>query len=71
VFDNLFAPTIVTISTIQIFCLEYTYYRLGKNRPASGNLVRVSRSALSFHIIAVIPNMTAPITAVFAFQFAG
>lgn len=49
----------------------YTYYRLGKNRPSSGNLVLVSRSALSFHINPVRPMMTAPITAVFAFQFDG
>lgn len=50
---------------------EYTYYRLGKNRPSSGNFVRYSRSALSFHIRPVSPTMTAPMTAVFAFQFAG
>jgi hypothetical protein len=62
-----------TISTIlnSKSYLRNTYYRLGKNRPSSGILVLTSRSALSLHIIAVIPKMTTPITAVFAFQFAG
>lgn len=47
------------------------YFRLGKNLSGSGNLVRTSLSALTLHAIAVMPMMTAPITAVFAFQFAG
>lgn len=48
-----------------------TYYRLGKNRPGSGYLVRSSNWALTDQTRAVIPKMTAPNTAVFAFQFAG
>ena len=48
-----------------------THYRLGKNRPSSGNLVRSSRSALMLHAIAVMPMMTPAIIAVLAFQFAG
>lgn len=48
-----------------------THYRLGKNLPFSGNLSRYSLSALTFHIIAVMPSTTAPMIAVFAFQFEG
>lgn len=48
-----------------------TYHRLGKNCPFAGNLCRNSLSALRLHAYAVIPNITAPTTAVFDFQFAG
>jgi hypothetical protein len=54
-----------------IFKWYRSYYRLGKNRPSSGNFVRVSLSALNFHIIAVTPKMTTPKIAVFPFQFEG
>lgn len=50
---------------------ESSYYRLGKKRPSSGNFVRVSLSALSFHINPVSPTITIPNTAVFPFQFEG
>lgn len=50
---------------------EITHYRLGKNLPSSGNLVRTSLSALNFHISPVRPTTTNPKTAVFPFQFEG
>ena len=56
---------------LNLFLLGSTYCRLGKKRPSSGNLVLTSRSALTFHIKAVMPKMTTPKIAVFAFQFAG
>ena len=63
---------LVVSNMSRIICGEgKAYYRLGKNRPGSGNFVRTSLSALTLHAMAVIPTMTAPIIAVFAFQFAG
>lgn len=48
-----------------------TYYLLGKNRPSFGKAVLNSLSALNFHALAVIPNITATMIAVFAFQLLG
>ena len=72
VLDNLLTPASKNQHHIVISPFSTgTYYRLGKNLPSSGNFVRTSLSALSFHIIAVSPTITTPNTAVFAFQFEG
>lgn len=74
VLDDLFAPTTKDIDVSPHPPDKHprrTYYRDGKKRPSSGNFVRVSLSALSFHINPVSPTITMPKTAVFAFQFAG
>ena len=72
---DLFAPTMVFRRLVQIdpFCGQKrgTYYRLGKNLPFSGIRGLTSLSAPMFQAMAVIPMTTTPITAVFAFQFAG
>ena len=47
------------------------YYLLGKNLPCSGNLVLISRSALTLHVKVQMPAMTAAMMAVLAFQLAG
>ena len=71
-FYNLSAPTKRrSITNLEMRIWVNAYYRLGKNRPGSGNFVRTSLSALTLHTIAVIPTMTAAMTAVFAFQLAG
>lgn len=71
--DNLPAPAMIILLEVVIYpgSSWEQYYRLGKNLPFSGILYLNSRSALMFHAIAVIPAMTTPIIAVFAFQLAG
>ena len=60
-----------TISLCVGWVLCSTYYRLGKNLSGSGILYLTSRSALTLQAIAAIPTITAAMTAVFDFQFAG
>lgn len=69
--DDLLAPAESLLVWYSIFRRGRAYYRLGKKRPSSGILSRCSSLALSIQTPARTPDITAPMTKVLAFQFAG